>query len=205
MLEMLWPSVCAGCGVRERGIVCPACSPGRLHRAPASIPGIRGVFTTAGYASGTGKAMLVAKSGKRPLAMALAHAFGDALAPLAAGPFTAIVPAPVVTSRLVERGFSMPALLARELARTTRRPIVPALAIAPGVRQAALDLRARRDNLRGRVRTVRGVPACVLLVDDVVTTGATAEACARELLCAGADEVWLATVCAARVTGVRKS
>ncbi|MBK1727717.1 amidophosphoribosyltransferase, partial [Halorhodospira neutriphila] len=56
-------------------------------------------------------------------------------------------------------------------------------------RQAALPAGRRRANLRGAFAAPRRPPAHVALVDDVVTTGATAAAAARQLIEAGAERV----------------
>jgi predicted amidophosphoribosyltransferase len=63
--------------------------------------------------------------------------------------------------------------------------------------QTGLSAASRRANLRGAFavrQRARVVGRTVVLVDDVLTTGATAHACARELLSAGAAEVHLVTV-----------
>ena len=87
-----------------------------------------------------------------------------------------------------------------------RVPVRDVLRARPGPRQASLDVAGRRKSASSRIRGDVPIFGRVLLVDDVVTTGATAEACARELLGSGAAEVWLATLCATRrVTNVSKS
>jgi ComF family protein len=110
-----------------------------------------------------------------------------------------VVPVPLHARRLRERGFNPAALLARPLARARGVPF-DALALAR-VRdtpsQTGLDRRARRRNVAGafRLRT-HALPRRVWLVDDVVTTGATLEAAARELRRGGATSV--TALCAAR-------
>ena len=107
-----------------------------------------------------------------------------------------VVAVPLHPRRLRERGFNQAALLARELARLCRRPCATdALArrrdTAP---QSGLRAGERRRNVREAFVARRpGAVAgrIVTLVDDVVTTGATAEACARALAAAGAREVRL--------------
>ena len=64
-----------------------------------------------------------------------------------------------------------------------------------GRRQSEMSRRERRVNLRGRYRALREVKGHVLLVDDVVTTGATMMHCARELMGGATRRVTGVTVC----------
>jgi ComF family protein len=111
--------------------------------------------------------------------------------------FDAVVPMPLHWRRRWQRGFNQSELLAREIARRWNVPVRKAVrrrrATAP---QAALTSAQRRRNVQGafeaRKGTLKGMR--VLLVDDVLTTGATASACARALKRAGAAHVSLLTV-----------
>ena len=139
----------------------------------------------------------------RPGASARGPALARAGAARAQGLHDAVVvPVPLHPSRLAERGFNQSALVARRVARRLGAPFVP-LALArtrETLRQASLERDARAANVRGAFAVrdrgiVRG--RAVLLVDDVQTTGATLEACARTLLDAGATSVARAVVAAA--------
>ena len=105
-----------------------------------------------------------------------------------------LVPVPLHRRRLRARGFNQALLLARVLGRRRALSVAPrALArIRATEAQTGLPAADRKRNLRDAfaVRTpavIEGRP--VVLVDDVLTTGATADACARALLAAGARRV----------------
>lgn len=97
-----------------------------------------------------------------------------------------LVPVPLHLSRLRWRGFNQAQLLARPLARRARRPLDPFALERRRATQAQvrLDLEGRRSNVRGAFAVVhprRVENRRILLVDDVYTSGATADACARAL------------------------
>ena len=80
-------------------------------------------------------------------------------------------------------------LVARSLERLHGVPVLRALLRTASVQQKTLDYRQRRENLKGQVRARTAVPPKAILLDDVFTTGATLDACARALRSAGCDEV----------------
>jgi ComF family protein len=106
-----------------------------------------------------------------------------------------IVPVPTTSRRLRERGYNQAELLARALARVSGRTVSTPLRRASGARtQTALQPAARAANVAGAFTADRPVDGLhVLLVDDVLTTGATAAECARVLAAAGACCVRLTT------------
>jgi ComF family protein len=124
-----------------------------------------------------------------------------------------VVPVPLHRSKLADRGFNQARLLAGAAIACLRRSHAAwRLTLAPSTlmrlrvteSQAGFTPRQRRLN----VRSAFGVsdPAAVfgkhiLLVDDILTTGATARAAARALLQAGAESVWVATLARAHRTG----
>ena len=107
-----------------------------------------------------------------------------------------IVPVPLSRLRLLQRQFNQAAVLAGELSRQTGIPADPLLLTR--TRSTRSQVGMTRDQRRRNVAGAFGVPARrrahlrgrnVLLIDDVVTTGATVEACARALKRAGAARV----------------
>ncbi|MGH9323984.1 MAG: ComF family protein [Vicinamibacteria bacterium] len=112
---------------------------------------------------------------------------------------SAVVPVPLSRGRRRERGFNQAEIIARAVARRARLPLRCRVLRKTSERppQAGLSAAARRKNVASAYRAtlppaLRG--ASLLLVDDVLTTGATAEAAARALLLAGAGAVDVLTI-----------
>lgn len=114
----------------------------------------------------------------------------------------AVVPVPLHRARRRERGFNQSEGLARAVAHALDRPVNDMLVRTRNTKsQTALDGRHRQENVAGAFR-VRdgGSPGVVLLIDDVLTTGATMRACADALVQAGAGRVFGAVVALAEPT-----
>lgn len=105
-------------------------------------------------------------------------------------PVTALVPVPLAGRRRRSRGYNQSELLARALSRLSGLPVNGGLLVkrkaAPPQARAA-DEAARRANVEGAfaVRPKAETAGALLLVDDVMTSGATLDACARALVAAG--------------------
>lgn len=120
-----------------------------------------------------------------------------------------IVPVPLHYLRLARRGFNQSVWLAASVGRSARIPVWPDALIrtrsTPS--QAGLSADGRRRNVQGafavrKSRMRRLAAKRVLLVDDVLTTGATVEACVRALKRSGAAQVDVLTL--ARVAAPRR-
>jgi len=131
------------------------------------------------------------KYGGRPeLGAFLGRVYGKMLADGPHEPWDAIVPVPLHRSRLRRRSYNQSECFARGLAEELHLPIIKTAL----VRDQATETQTRKDrahrweNMQQAFAMVNGTAVAglrILLVDDVVTTGATLEACGRQLLEAG--------------------
>jgi ComF family protein len=138
-------------------------------------------------------------SGERAAALPLAEILVEALREAPHAEFAeVVVPVPLHISRLKKRTFNQSALIARLAARRLELPFAePLVRTRATASQTELSHAARRRNVKDAFAVAR--PAAVkgrqvLLVDDVITTGATASECARALRAAGAARVYAASV-----------
>jgi predicted amidophosphoribosyltransferase len=117
----------------------------------------------------------------------LASALGSGGAPVV------IAPIPTTAARIRARGYNQAALLAERAAVSLRLPVRPLLRrVTAGASQTALPPDARRENVRDAFAVASGGNPrglSVLLVDDVLTTGATAAEAAGTLASAGVERV----------------
>ena len=187
------PPLCVACGVPLPPAKDARCG-GCLARPPRFTSARAATLYLAipGRASPLAASVQALKYGRRRI---VAAALGDLLAERY--PFTSdavLVPVPLHVSRLRARGFNQALLLARALGRSRGLPVLPAALVRTRATrgQPGLGADARRRNLTGAFAVVDPTALRrrhVVLVDDVLTSGATADACAAALLAAGASRV----------------
>jgi predicted amidophosphoribosyltransferase len=191
LLGLVVPPRCAlcrrECGLREQ--LCERCESGLGGLAPCStaIPGLDATWSAAPY-EGIARDLVVAlKFGARlPLAKRAGAEIAERAPPcLLEG---VIVPVPPAPARRRWRGFDAAETIAAALSVETGLPIGLCLRRSQGRRQVG---RPRSERLAAppRVRLAGAPPAAAVLVDDVVTTGATIGACARALRSGGSGRI----------------
>jgi ComF family protein len=184
---------CPACG-EERRVEAAWCSDcAALLVPPETVESLDGLPLIAGarYAGPIAPAIHHLKyAGDVGLAEPLGRWLAPSLAPWCRQRGVALVPVPLHPERLAERGFNQSALVARALGRALGARVCPRVLtrVRSGSPQASLGRLVRQRILEGTfcVRHLpRPLPPGVVLVDDVVTTGSTARACARALGSAG--------------------
>jgi predicted amidophosphoribosyltransferase len=188
---VLLPTRCPLCSVPAAG-VCPACA-GALV-APAGAP-----FPACFAYAGAGRSVVAALKYRNARAVApwvAGRLAGVVERDLAGEPVGVVTWAPTGVDRRRHRGFDQGELLARALGRELHRPVRRLLARPIGRGPQTGRSRAQRLNGPAFVAHRSVVAAHVLVVDDVVTTGATLRAARRALIAAGAASVRCVAVAA---------
>jgi predicted amidophosphoribosyltransferase len=200
--EIIFPSRCLGCGLLGIEI----CSQCRGHWHPHiyrqwanSLPTFP-IYSAIIYSSVAGKVLLSAKENNLEVAdQLLTKALGRSLGHFQreiGGDF--LVPIPSRKSVARSRGRQFVAALSHQISESSGVPIYENLHHIRRVRdQSALDAKARACNLDGSMESLNYLSGRAIVVDDLVTTGATLREAARALREAGIEVAGCVTACVA--------
>jgi len=203
ILDLFFPMNCLGCG-REGQFICPAC----LEKIPLNQKVLFG-SNQAWPLTG----LIVASNYNNPLVKEAIHRYKYGLVKDLANPLgqlatrafreyhfkdTLLIPVPLHKKRLRWRGFNQAELLAQVVSRQLEIPLVKDVLRRVKYRlpqMAIKNSRQRRDNIKEAFRLSPQLKTniqnkIIILVDDVVTTGATLSECARLLKSLQPREIW---------------
>lgn len=199
-ITRLTPPWCERCGLpfptfAPRDALAAA---GLCQACATEAPGFAWARAAAAYEGVVRDALHALKfGGRRAMARPLGDLVAETLGEAIPSGVEALVPVPLAAGRERDRGFNQAALLAERLGRRLAVRVETGWlrrtrATAP---QTELTARERRANVRGAFSASPSVAGrAVAVVDDVLTTGATAAECARALRAAGARRVGVITV-----------
>ncbi len=228
LLDVLLPRTCLLCGTQTTAALCSACS-SDLPRLPAHVcpicaaplgapapacgaclklpPAYDATHAALCYAFPVNRMVLNLKFGHHAFGRRLASAdfFAACLLAGTSPVGNVIVPVPLSRQRLRERGFNQALEIARPLARALHLPldISSLVRVRETAPQSLLPWRARKNNVRHAFECCRDFSGqTVIVVDDVMTTGATLDAVAQTLKDHGAARVinWIAARAVRRIT-----
>lgn len=213
LLEYIAPHHCYGCG-KTGALLCDNCKydiTSELFSACVAcgrnVPGVYGICSACkvlydrAWCIGERKEVLRgvidhykfmnSKAAYRPLAELL-----DACLPVLPKN-TIIVPVPTVSSHIRQRGYDHMHLVARKLANIRKAPLSTSLVRITSTKQRGATASTRQKQARRAFSWEGGADseATYLIIDDVVTTGATLTYAAKTLKDAGATDVWAAVIC----------
>ena len=203
-LERLQPPWCPCCGKPFASEAALAHSPDHLCAACRESPPAFDLARAVGPMEGQLRELVHhfkfhgRAAAARELGPLLGRLAEEEMGGLLAGDDLRVTHVPISLARWRERGFDQSELLARRTAEWLGLPFETILERRKETSpQTGLPGRQRRRNLRGAFGLRRGTEAAgkrFLLVDDVLTTGSTASACAHALKAAKAEAVWVVTV-----------
>ncbi|MGV6802384.1 MAG: ComF family protein [bacterium] len=201
-LNFIDAPICDSCGIpfeigTEHGIICAACLSGQYEKGLISAKGLDKIRAALRYDDVSAQLVMRLKYGDRTDGVnALARLLALAGSHFLKQERVIIIPVPLHRNRLRQRRYNQAALLAKALARQTGRcaQLDALKRMRDTGSQQGKTAKARHRNVDGAFQIVakykervKGVD--VILVDDVLTTGATLKACAKALKRAGAKSV----------------
>lgn len=219
LLHLIFPHVCEGCGtdnLHAEHLVCLRCLsslPSTGFHLHSNNPAEKIFWGRISVASATSQYYFTTESliqhlvhqfkykGNREIGIYLGKLMGVAMAESSRFSFIdALIPLPLHPSKEHKRGYNQAALLCEGISSALNKPVLKNIVIRPEKTetQTKKGRIQRWQNMEGKFELINSIAIegkHVLLVDDVITTGATLEACGREILKAQNAQLSIATLC----------
>lgn len=189
---LIAPPLCAACGrsCRADAVLCTRCSRGLAAARPIAAGGPQGIDRAWSSAPHDGVARALVAGLKFRRLLPVAEVMAERMHWLVPGHLLggAVVAVPPARARRRRRGFDPAGELAAALAARLEVEVVPCLTRRGSGHQVGRH-RAERIRQAPRIESIAPAPRSVLLIDDVLTTGATLTSCAQALRSAGAHRI----------------
>ena len=220
VLHLLFPHVCSGCGsdlLSEDSMLCLHCidaMPETNFELYPNNPVEKNFWGRLPLAGATAQFYFTKESlmqhlmhqfkykGNKELGLQFGRMMGDQLQRSHRFEVDALIPLPLFPAKEKRRGYNQATILCKGMAENIQAPVLEDVIIRPQhtETQTKKGRVERWKNMEGKFVLVKPDAICnkhLLLIDDVVTTGATLEACGNELLKAGNVRLSIATFCSA--------
>lgn len=193
-LALVLPIACAGCGAPDEAL-CVACRAALAPRVRRRDGGLVPVWSGLDFDGAVARAVRALKEdGRTSLARELAPALAAALSLIPGARGAVVVPVPTSRAAYRRRGYRVAELVAR---RAGVRVVRLLRTVRPTADQRGLDAATRRRNVaRSLAATPAAASARVVVLDDVVTTGATLDEAVRALRAGGAEVIGAVAIAA---------
>jgi ComF family protein len=196
--QLVFTPKCFNCG--RFGInLCPSCLQQIKPFHAKDLTEIQSCFAAGEYAGWLRESIICYKNGNANYSEALATLLGITLETFFPGGSVTLVPIPSSAQKIQERGFDSMKRVCREVGKQNSKFQLDSsiLYLRHKVAdQVGLSKPLRRINLEGAFGVRQNISGTLVLVDDVVTTGATLNSAARALKLAGAQRIFAVALCA---------
>jgi ComF family protein len=219
-LHLLFPHICTGCGsdlLSEESMLCMRCMdamPETNFELHADNPVEKNFWGRLPLVSATAQFYFTKESlmqhlmhqfkykGNKELGLQFGRIMGDQLQRSNRFHADALIPLPLFPAKEKRRGYNQATVLCNGIAENMKIPVLDKVIIRPQYTetQTKKGRLERWENMEGKFVLINAEAIAnrhVLLIDDVVTTGATLESCGQELLKAENVQLSVATLCAA--------
>ena len=190
----IFPAKCIRCSQIGTGL-CAKCRPCLQIARGVDLPGINQCWSAGPYSGWLRDAVLAYKSGRIEFRDGLVEVLSEVLE---CTDFVAqcIVNIPSANYKVRKRGFDTVGEIGIALAKRTKLQVLPVLKFARKIQdQVGLNRADRTENLVAAFTSEQLVPARIVLIDDVVTTGATIISAAKTLRLCGAKKIYVISLC----------